>query len=97
MKLWLVSQTANNDYDTYSDIVVAAETEDEARKTSPSPDYREWSDEHNSWMFKYHDGRREKSEFYSWVDDLSLITVKYLGETAPEIEAGLILASYHAG
>lgn len=31
MKLWLISQSVNNDYDTYDSAVVAAETEDDAR------------------------------------------------------------------
>jgi alkanesulfonate monooxygenase SsuD/methylene tetrahydromethanopterin reductase-like flavin-dependent oxidoreductase (luciferase family) len=36
MKLWLISQRANSDYDTYDSAVVAAETEDEARNTNPA-------------------------------------------------------------
>ena len=36
MKLFHISQDVNNGYDTYSDAVVAAETEDEARKIHPS-------------------------------------------------------------
>jgi hypothetical protein len=36
MKLWLISQTENNDYDTYDSAVVAAETEDAARNTHPN-------------------------------------------------------------
>jgi len=31
MKLWIISQNVNNDYDTYDSAVVAAETEEEAR------------------------------------------------------------------
>lgn len=33
MKLWLISQGENRDYDTYDSAVVAAETEDGARRT----------------------------------------------------------------
>lgn len=36
MKLWLLCQGINTDYDTYDSCVVAAETEDEARNTHPS-------------------------------------------------------------
>ena len=35
MKLWLISQSVNNDYDTYDAAVVAAETEEEAKKIHP--------------------------------------------------------------
>ena len=46
MKLWLISQNENGDYDTYDSAVVAAETESEARNISPGGDF---SDEYNSW------------------------------------------------
>jgi hypothetical protein len=36
MNLYLISQEVNSDYDTYSDAVVAAESEDEARSIHPS-------------------------------------------------------------
>ncbi len=35
MKLWLISQDENRDYDTYDSAVVAAETEEEARSIHP--------------------------------------------------------------
>ncbi len=35
MKLFLISQSANNGYDTYDSAVVCAETEDEARHIHP--------------------------------------------------------------
>lgn len=35
MNLYLISQTENNDYDTYDSAVVAAETEGQARNTHP--------------------------------------------------------------
>lgn len=35
MKLWKISQTEHEGYDTYSDAVVAAESEDDARKIHP--------------------------------------------------------------
>ena len=36
MKLYLISQTRNNDYDTYDSAVVAAESEKEAAAIHPS-------------------------------------------------------------
>ncbi len=35
MKLYLISQNVNNDYDTYDGFVVCAENEDEARSIHP--------------------------------------------------------------
>jgi hypothetical protein len=43
MKLYHVSQSENDDYDTYSDFVVCAESEDEALHTHPA----QWRD--NAW------------------------------------------------
>ena len=39
MKLFLISQTTNQDWDTYDAAVVAAETADEAKQIHPSGDY----------------------------------------------------------
>lgn len=48
MKLWLISQTVNRDYDTYDSAVVAAETEDDARLIVPHGQgykgQRSWAD-----------------------------------------------------
>jgi hypothetical protein len=43
MKLYHVSQSENDEYDTYSDFVVCAESEEEARNTHPD----QWKD--NAW------------------------------------------------
>lgn len=37
------------------------------------------------------------SKFSSWAYDPSQVEVRYLGEAAPEIEAGEICASFNAG
>lgn len=37
MKLWLLEQDEHNGYDTYDSLVVAAESEDEARAIHPDP------------------------------------------------------------
>ena len=48
MKLWIISQNENNDYDTYDSAVVAAETEDEARVTMPS-EFEEFGKAYGAW------------------------------------------------
>jgi hypothetical protein len=49
MKLWLISQTENNDYDTYDSAVVAAETEEDARQMHPGSG--EWGGKYPTWAY----------------------------------------------
>ncbi len=81
MKLYLVSQDQNNEYDTYSDFVVCAESEEEARNTHPA----RWRD--NPWT--------ERADV--WCQSPDQAEVKYLGEAADDLEKGIICASFHAG
>lgn len=84
MKLWKISQTVNESYDTYDSAVIAAETEEEARMTHPGF----W------WQFgKKWDGKEKK--YGSWCN-ASEVTVEYIGEAAPEIKAGVIVSSFNA-
>ena len=46
MKLWIISQDVNNDYDTFDSAVVAAETEEEARNINPAG---AWGDSWTGW------------------------------------------------
>jgi hypothetical protein len=58
MKLWLLSQTENTGYDTFDSCVVAAETEDEAKKIHPAEGlhktwyYNEWATSPDSVLAK---------------------------------------------
>lgn len=82
MKLWLISQDENRDYDTYDSAVVAAESEDAARKIHPRDPNYDWEEKH----------------FYSdWASKPENVSVKYIGEAAPGTEAGPICASFNAG
>lgn len=75
MNLYYLSQTVVSGYDTFSDAVVSAETEEEARFTHPgSPyisgelQYKEktfWSPEHKAWMT---DERLELAKKYPYED-----------------------------
>ncbi len=96
MKLWLISQDANGGYDTHDSAVVAATSEDAARRISPSNFY-EWSDEQGGWCFAYANGTRERERHGSWADDLDQIKVQLLGDAAPNIEQGVLCASFNAG
>lgn len=87
MKLWLILQDVNNGYDTYDSAVVCAETEDAARMTHPSYLALVW--EKRCWM-------RDGYEDDSWAPP-SEVKVRYIGEAAPGVTAGVVCASFNAG
>jgi hypothetical protein len=78
MKIYHISQDENNDYDTYSAMVVAAANEVEAAVIHP--DNGKWD-----------------APYSTWCSSPAAVTVKYLGEAAHDIPAGVLLASFHAG
>jgi hypothetical protein len=50
MKLYLISQEVNDDYDTYSDAVVCAENENDAKLIRPDgKECKENIDNYDSW------------------------------------------------
>lgn len=83
MKLWLISQTINTDYDTYDSAVVAAETEEEARRTYPSgsPD-KGWPD--------------KLGMFPDWALPADVTAVE-IGTAKEGTKPGVIIASFNAG
>jgi len=82
MKLFLISQTVNNDYDTYDSAVVCAENEDDAKSIRPDGhDAKEYFDK---WGNAY------------WCRPEDVV-VKYIGEAAPESTRGVVCASFNAG
>lgn len=90
MKLWLISQTANTDYDTYDSAVVAAETAKAARHTHPNGASR-WHD--GSW----YSGEWGRSTDHSWAAP-DRVTVEYIGETDRQLASGTVLcSSFNAG
>lgn len=50
LNLYLISQTENNNYDTYDFAIVAAESEDAARRIHPGFDG--WSRQYGRWASK---------------------------------------------
>ena len=82
MKLFLISQEENNDYDTYDSAVVAAETEEEAQKMDPD----------NGGVYNFN-----RAWAFIWAFTLESVTVKYLGEATIGTEKGVICASFNAG
>ncbi len=81
MKLFHISQTYSNDYDTFDSAVVAADSEDEARNLHPrGAVITDWTDASMDWAT-----RPEQ------------VVVKYLGEAAPGVVRGVVCASFNAG
>jgi len=81
MKLFLISQSENNDYDTYDSAVVAADTEEIAKAMDPS------SGEPKLFGEGWND----------WCKSLDGVKVQYLGEAVEGTIQGVICASFHAG
>jgi hypothetical protein len=83
MKLYHISQNKVRGYDTYSDAVVCAESEEDAKTIHPNG----WSD-----LPPWNEGFRG-----CWCDLAEEVKAKYLGEACEGIERGIICASFHAG
>jgi hypothetical protein len=87
MKLWLLSQDVNINYDTYDSCVVVEETAEKAKRVHPNGFLR----------------ANEKGEFgypygSDWVISVENVNAKYIGEADSDLKAGdVICASYNAG
>ncbi len=84
MKLYHISQNQNNEYDTFSDLVVAAESEEEAKSIHPGQ--APWRE--NPWQ--------EGTSY--WCKSPDQVKAEYIGEAASHIKKGsIICSSFHAG
>lgn len=94
MKLWLLSQDVNRDYDTYDSCVVAAETEADARLIHPATRLIHPANPPYKW-----DGETWRSS-PDWTNNEWApppdIQVKEIGVAADGI-IGVVCASYNAG
>lgn len=82
LKLFLISQTVNNGYDTYDSAVVCAPDEESARLTHPANYVKDW------------DGSNEAYSAWCAVED---VQARYIGEAAPDMKPGVVCASFNAG
>lgn len=87
MKLWLISQTANRDYDTFDSAIVAANTEEEAKSIHPDNTHRLPAPENLDDAYEYR----------SWVREPKDVTAKIIGTAVPGTKMGVVLASFNAG
>lgn len=97
MNLYLISQDQNSDYDTYDSAVVAANNEDEARYTHPSPasTFR-WHAEYNRWEMLCNDGTWYDFGSHSWCHPKD-VKVQFVGVAADGTAPGVITSSFNAG
>jgi hypothetical protein len=96
MKLWLISQNVNNNYDTFDSAVVAAETEQKARETYPSYSERDNGYKWNGTRWDHHcNGQILDLSPSCWTTPDN-VSVQFLadGYNGP---AGTVLASFNAG
>jgi hypothetical protein len=90
MKLYLISQDENNDYDTYDSAVVAAPDEDTARNINPR------ATDYDTDLFVNWNNIRE-STWFTWASKPEDVKVKYLGEAVEGTPLGVVLTSFNAG
>jgi len=87
--LWHLSQTENDDYDTYSDCVVVAFTEEEAKRIHPRVHY-------STEEVQFIDEDAEYSDS-SWATTVDNVTAVCLGRAFDCQVPSVVCASFHAG
>jgi hypothetical protein len=97
MKLWVISQDKNNDYDTYDSAIVAAETEELARVIAPGDGAHYWSTDHEAWC-STHNNKPDWGLYgdQTWTH-IRYVKVEYIGEAKEGTQSGVIVASFNAG
>ena len=92
MNLYLISQNANTDYDSYDSAVVACKRNDEAKHTHPDDNYI-W--DYDTSKFVYADTRYGDCYDGTWALPKD-VKVELIGKADPGIE-GVICTSFNAG
>jgi len=95
LKLWLISQSKNNNWDTYDSAVVAAETEEDARHTYPdnwSDSLKTWNG--SKWLRHLEDGRILDQHSSTWTTP-DHVSVEFLAD-GYQGDAGTVCASFNA-
>ena len=83
MKIFKLSQSQNEGWDTFDSLIVVADSEEEARLIHPAEEYEieiDWGEPYSSWCSSPND-----------------VKVEYLGEAKEGTKKGIILTSYNAG
>lgn len=90
MEIYLISQSVNDDYDTYDSAIVIAESEEEAKKIHPDGnyDYKE-----NNTLLRFNES---DEDYGSWAKK-EYIEVKLIGVANKDAIKGVVCSSYNAG
>jgi len=83
MKLFLISQTENDNYDTFTSSVVCAPDENAARGITP------YINDENGVMHKNWKDR-------CWCSNAKYVNVTYLGEARDGMPVGAVCSSFNA-
>ncbi len=95
MKLYLVERIDDGGgYDTYSDFVCWANSEEEARWTAPDPEYHMWKD--GVYCYSYREQAPVLSNYTDWVKD-PVKDLKVTELNDPSKTPVIVCASFHAG
>ena len=93
MNIYRISQEEETGYDTYDAAIVAAESEDEARKIHPDAS----SYNPGGWIDLEKFKKADIGNYTGWCLSPESVTVELIGEAKAGTESGLILASFNAG
>lgn len=96
MNLYKISQDTNNGYDTYDSAIVAAESEQAARFTSPDGYYNLANAAEQAAKLIVNLYECPEWPYHTWAPP-DKVKVELLGTANPEIKAGVIVASFNAG
>ena len=88
MNLYLISQSRNNNWDTYDSAVVAAWTAEQARHMHPDPQYK-WNGD--VWIT----AQGFVDTYSAWTDP-KYVAVTHIGNSG-HAQPEVILASFNAG
>jgi len=96
-KIYKISQDVNNGYDTYSDALVIAENEEEAKKIHPNGEYN-YPEHTNPNPYLEDKSKYEKADedYGTWARQI-FVKVEYVGEAKKGSKKGVVVASFHAG
>lgn len=96
LNLYHISQTDISGYDTYSDAVVAASSEQDAKRIHPCTTW--WYYDANDPYHLIHIPVPDDWSNSDWTNDPDHVTATLIGVADPSItEEKVICASYHAG
>ena len=100
LKIYSIEQNVNDGWDTYSDAVVIAENDKEAKRIHPANDSVFYDEKKKQFWNFYHNSKKTylyEDNYAGWTNDLTKIKVEYLGDAKEGSKKGIVCASFYAG